>query len=249
MPFRSNIGLTLTPWFQLEEGLLSGNALLVAVERFYYRWALECSVSCAQALVTFSNSLWNGRALTGRLGLLALFFFKCSLSILGKINKLKPVPEVVSICALLLWDLGLVYLILTGFQSRWPGWTLPVFLGPGGNLGELLILLVPLSHCLRCFLFLSYQNVDGWRLRHSRQQRCPAEPAVLLATSHGGDPQSHRGEWARWGVVSDSQKRLVASGGNSPWLRHAPAAEPVELAIDTLQGGLKSWQIIVLLGF
>lgn len=147
-----------------------------------------------------------------------------------------------NICALLLWDLWDWHILFWQFSGAIGragpflcSWDLE------GIFRSCWLLPALLPDCLRCFLFLSYQNVDGWWLRHSRQQRCPAKPAVLLATSHGGDPQSHRGECPRWAVVSDNQKCLVVSGGNNPWLKHAPATEPVELAIDTLQSGPKSW--------
>lgn len=72
----------------------------------------------------------------------------------------------------------------------WPGWALPAVLALGGDLW------MPASFSLLMLALLSpsFQHVYRWQLRHRQQQRCPAEPAVLLAPRHGGDPQPHSGE-------------------------------------------------------
>lgn len=83
--------------------------------------------------------------------------------------------------------------IFANFPGAEPGWPLPVFLGFGGNLRAFDSRILPSALTLSPFFSPSFQHVHRWQLRYSWQQRCPAKPPVLLATSHGGDPQPHRG--------------------------------------------------------
>lgn len=125
--------------------------------------------------------------------------------------------------------------------SCFDGFTERLFrLGLGGGFGNPRLL--PPSLLTLGFVSPSCQDVHGRRLRPRQQQRCPAEPPVLLAAGDGGDPQPHCGEWPRRPLIS---AELTAKDTGDVWLREKPqreripAAGGIQLAIDALQGGLK----------
>lgn len=114
---------------------------------------------------------------------------------------------------------------------------LPVFLGLGGILGSL----CPPPPLTCVVLSPSSQDVCRRWLWHSREQRCPAKPPVLLAARHGGNTQPDRGECPRplpssW--RTDAEKCLLMPGSKTNQLENPCCSwDPVEL-LCTPQGWL-----------